>query len=204
MALKSQADEQEATDNRYYRATGFTALKAFFGNFAHFRGRSSRSEYWWIQLFGVLAGVVAFFAIFAALLGTMATAASYTQKDMLAALGHAGPAFILGGLLLIVILLILVLPALALVIRRYRDAGLPWWVYLIQVLVFWVLLIIYPAQTKIGGYVEWGFNISVMLLCLLPSKPLPHNSDNGLDDRIQPDAMFESKHDDNDKPYTES
>lgn len=46
MAIKSNAQEQAAAHNRYYRATAFSSIKAFFGNYVNFTGRSSRSEYW--------------------------------------------------------------------------------------------------------------------------------------------------------------
>ena len=77
------------------KSTGpFAAIKSFFAHYATFNGRSSRAEFWWVQLFlVVLMGV-------ANALGDMAAS--------LIALAFLG----------------LVVPTLALLVRRLHDANL--------------------------------------------------------------------------------
>lgn len=94
--------------NGYYGATRFKALWAWVRNGVNFKGRSSRSEYWWVWLFGYLASLVLNF--FVIVLGPQ-TLSSLQSRQVL----------IVG---LVVILLLTLVPSAALQIRRLRDAGI--------------------------------------------------------------------------------
>lgn len=57
-AIKAQIKEQ--AKNASYDAPYFGAVAAFFKNFANFKGRSSRREYWWFTLIATVVGLIFF------------------------------------------------------------------------------------------------------------------------------------------------
>lgn len=70
------------------------AIKMFFSNYANFRGRSTRAEYWWVQLFLLIVSFV---------------------------LESAGMG---GQIICILFYLAIIIPSLALMVRRLHDVGL--------------------------------------------------------------------------------
>lgn len=92
------------------------AVKMFFTRYVDFQGRSRRPEYWWVVLFNVIIVVV---------LGglAMATGANFETGEM----GPMGGIFfgILGlyGLAIII-------PSIALFVRRLHDINQTGWIYL--------------------------------------------------------------------------
>ena len=95
------------------------AVRSSLRNWNNFRGRSSRSEFWWFQLFLVLA----FFAYLIAIAVVYAIAdadVSDTQANVIVGIWA----------------LAVLLPVLSLQIRRLRDAGLGWGFILLPVIPF--------------------------------------------------------------------
>lgn len=88
------------------------AYKNFFKGYVDFAGRSTRSDYWWIWL-GNMIICIPFFSAYG-------NAISNPQDE--------GALIALGGTAIIymVIGLALLLPSLALMVRRLRDAGFHW------------------------------------------------------------------------------
>ncbi|MFD1392639.1 DUF805 domain-containing protein [Lacticaseibacillus jixianensis] len=175
MAIKSNAQAQSATGNRYYRATGWTTIKAFFSNYINFTGRSSRSEYWWMFLFAMILGLAALFGFLGAVIGVVAGASGAVTPQKL--LGKMGIGLVIFLLLLLLFFLIVIIPAIALTIRRYRDTGVPWWIYLIQVLINIASQYAFPADSTIQRVLLWAVQLTTLVLTLLPSVPLPENPD---------------------------
>ena len=98
------------------------AVKSVLSNYANFNGRARRSEYWWFYLAVILVTLVP-----TILLGIgSATAAAAT-------VGGHGPAFpvisVIGLVLLIPLTLALIIPSLAVAVRRLHDQGKSgaWW-----------------------------------------------------------------------------
>lgn len=116
------------------------AVKLFFHNYATFSGRANRAEYWWVQLFVVLLTLAALAA------GALIGAAVSDEQDTM-----TGVALILAGLTF----LPLILPAIALVVRRLHDSNLSGW---------WYLLALAPY---IGG-------VALLVMMLLPGTPGPN------------------------------
>ena len=84
------------------KAVGFLeAVKMFFTRYTDFRGRSRRSEYWWVCLFSSIVGGI---------IGTIIPDFAWIWT------------------------LIILVPTLALYVRRLHDAGKSGWFYL------WILL----------------------------------------------------------------
>lgn len=88
------------------------AYKNFFKGYVDFTGRSKRSEYWWIWLTNMILLVPFYSAYFKAL-------ANPRNEAALMALGGIAIIYMIFGLALI-------LPMLALTVRRLRDAGFHW------------------------------------------------------------------------------
>lgn len=88
------------------------AYKNFFKGYVDFTGRSTRSEYWWIWLTNMILLVPFYSAYFKVL-------ANPRNEAALMALGGIAIIYMIFGLSLI-------LPMLALTVRRLRDAGFHW------------------------------------------------------------------------------
>ena len=88
------------------------AYKNFFKGYVDFTDRSKRSEYWWIWLTNMILLVPFYSAYFKAL-------ANPRNETALMALGGIAIIYMIFGLALM-------LPMLALTVRRLRDAGFHW------------------------------------------------------------------------------
>mgnify|MGYP000048568954 FL=1 len=88
------------------------AYKNFFKGYVDFAGRSTRSDYWWIWLGNMIIYIPFFFSYGNAI---------SNPQDEGALIGLGGTAIIY-----MVIGLALLLPSLALMVRRLRDAGFHW------------------------------------------------------------------------------
>lgn len=107
------------------------ALELFFRNGLTFSGRASRSEFWWPTLFCILAMAT----------GTVA-AAALPGPDVGA----------ITGLLTVLFGLVLLVPAIALTVRRLHDTNLSGGLFCLYFIT----------------YVGW---IPVWILCAMPSNP---------------------------------
>ena len=88
------------------------AYKNFFKGYVDFTGRSKRSEYWWIWLTNMILLIPFYSAYFKVL-------ANPRNETALMALGGIAIIYMIFGLALM-------LPMLALTVRRLRDAGFHW------------------------------------------------------------------------------
>jgi uncharacterized membrane protein YhaH (DUF805 family) len=165
--LDGAADSSDLTRPLYGASFG-QAVSRFFKKSAGFSGRASRSEYWWVALFGALLGLApaALFGI-----GTTLSIAWADQNPIRTVIGtdeagnevvfesqpgilNAPTAWLIwvGLVLLLLIGLALLVPQLALTWRRLHDANLPG--------AFYFLSLIPSVGT-----------IIVLVMTLLPSKP---------------------------------
>ena len=113
------------------------AYKNFFKGYADFTGRSTRSEFWWVWLTNILLLIPLYSAYFNAIFSE----------------GSEGAFLALGGLAIVYMIfgLALILPMLALTVRRLRDAGFHW------------ALIFVHFIPVVGG-------IALLVLLAMPSK----------------------------------
>ena len=113
------------------------AYKSFFKGYVDFTGRSTRSEYWWIWLTNMILLVPFYSAYF----------------NVIFSEGSEGAFLAFGGLAIIYMIfgLALILPMLALTVRRLRDAGFHW------------ALIFVGCIPMVGG-------IALLVLLAMPSK----------------------------------
>lgn len=117
----------------FYGASLPAAVKRFFTRAFRFKGRSSRSEFWWVQLVVFIISA-AFFAL--------EVSAGVDPNDVSNPLGIAEAVFNL----------IILVPSLSLTWRRLHDAGFagPWWFIVFTVIGAVVLLImtILPSRPE--------------------------------------------------------
>ncbi len=109
------------------------AVRTVLSKYAVFSGRARRGEYWWFVLAYIIASFVLYIPI---LLGIIA---------------ESGALVVIGWLLIVALILALIVPSIAVAVRRLHDAGFSGWLYLISLV---------PC----GGIV-------LLVLLALPSKP---------------------------------
>ena len=107
------------------------AVKSFWSNYSTFRGRSRRSEYWWIQLFLVLTN-----------LAVAAIDLALMSGDVDRFIANGG-----GGIVGLIWILVTIVPALAVLVRRLHDTGKSGW---------WALIGFVPL---VGGIVLLVFTV---------------------------------------------
>ncbi|HJD68187.1 DUF805 domain-containing protein [Corynebacterium kroppenstedtii] len=117
----------------FYGASLPAAVKRFVTRVLRFKGRSSRSEYWWVQL--------VLFLIYA-VISAVAISAGVDPDDVTNPVGLASAVFSA----------IIFVPTLSLTWRRLHDAGFagPWWFITFTVIAAPVLLImtIFPSRPE--------------------------------------------------------
>lgn len=123
------------------------AIKTVFKKYAVFEGVASRAEFWWFWLFSVI--VLGALAIIATIFSTLGTGLIWSDAYELA-LGLIGFSGFLWSIFYLTYLG-LVIPHIALLVRRFRDTGRPFWYF---------FLILVPVA---------GF-ITVLVMCMQPSK----------------------------------
>lgn len=127
------AGDPGTLDLPWYGISFGAAVKRFFQKYARFDGRASRSEYWWAALGLGLVTVVLYALTFVGLAA------------------HSGVLSGIFGIIFFLYLLAILIPSIAIAVRRLHDANFSGWFY---------LLVLVPA----GGLVIFVFT-------LLESKP---------------------------------
>lgn len=93
------------------------AVKMFFGRYVDFQGRSRRSEYWWVVLFNLIVFLVLFMPII--IIG------GFNPET-----GTMGPlGYVIFGIMGLYGLGIII-PSIALFVRRLHDINQTGWIYL--------------------------------------------------------------------------
>ena len=118
----------------------------FFRRYTDFKTRSTRAEYWWVALALFVYYVIAAIVIF--------TFGGFDPET-----AELGP---LGTVLLAVFglpILGIIIPMIALVVRRFHDAGLSGW---------WYLGLVIAGLIPVIGLLA---SIATLVITVLPSKP---------------------------------
>ena len=130
------------------------AYKNFFKNFAEFTGRSTRPDYWWVWLGNLILSIpfwiIYFYTVF---LSTVMDSVSDSASEA---------TFMVFGLVAIIyaiFYLAILVPTLALSVRRLRDAGFHWaFIFLRFVPMGGIALLILHAmptkETEVVNYSE--------------------------------------------------
>ncbi|MGI9824610.1 DUF805 domain-containing protein [Agromyces sp. Marseille-Q5079] len=137
------AAEAAPLDRPLYGATFGQSVSRFFRNYARFSGRASRSEFWWAYLFlSLLGGVLGFVLGIALVFGLAAVLAAAVQGDSEAPGPFGVPALAtdlvvaVGAPILVSLLLSLplLLPWIAVTVRRLHDTNRSGWWYLLSLI----------------------------------------------------------------------
>lgn len=120
--------------------TGYSisrAVKAFFNGYCDFKGRSTASAYWMVQLVLFLIGLA--IGILAALVGTI--------DAVSIAVGIWG-----------LFTLAIILPSIALTVRRLHDTGKSGWFFLISLIPYvgGIAIIVLCCMDSQKGTNQWG------------------------------------------------
>ncbi|MBF0985155.1 DUF805 domain-containing protein [uncultured Campylobacter sp.] len=109
-------------------------------NYCNFEGRAPRSEYWWFTLFGVLLGIVT--SVLDGFLGT------YTVTSSGETIGFIN----------LIFLLAMLLPSIAVAVRRLHDTDRSGWFYLLNLipLIGSIILIVFFVQQGTNGRNRFG------------------------------------------------
>lgn len=99
------------------------AVHNFYTYFIDFRGRSSRTEYWYFQLYSLMLGIALSLFLFA-----------------------PEPLQMAASLVSILVVVVHIVPGLALTVRRLRDAGFPPYLAFLFLLPFGGLIIVILAM----------------------------------------------------------
>jgi uncharacterized membrane protein YhaH (DUF805 family) len=122
------------------------AVKSFYGRYTDFSTRSSRSEYWWVVLFSLIASIVLMIPAFG----------SFAGMDIEAIEAGDLSTFSFGPFIpLILFGLVSIIPGIALAVRRLHDFEKSGWFYL--------LYVILAAIPVIGLIVSLGW---IIIMCL--------------------------------------
>jgi len=127
------------------------AIKSVFSQYANFSGRARRSEFWYFYLFLLIVNVV-FWILFLVTGGASAATMSPDGTMTDASTGLAAGAMVVVGIWSLVGLA-LVLPTLAVMIRRLHDqdrSGFFWWLSVIPFVGGIIMLVLYAQPGTVG------------------------------------------------------
>ena len=133
------------------------AVRSVYGNYATFKGRAARSEFWWFYLFYVVVAIV--LTVIDALLGWQYGSSTFdvTMNGELTKYTFGG-----AGILTSIFGLVSLLPMLAVMARRLHDAGHSglWiiWGYLLAFvcLIGFIILVVFWCQKSEPGETKYG------------------------------------------------
>lgn len=122
------------------------AIRLFFKNYVNFSGRASRSEFWWVILAESLLYSVLYFFM-------MICGASLEQGSSVGA-----TIFVLISLLFGLLFFALIVPQLALIVRRLHDTGKAWyWLFMLLIPAAGPIIMIVFYCTDSGADNQWGY-----------------------------------------------
>jgi uncharacterized membrane protein YhaH (DUF805 family) len=118
------------------------AVRSFWSHYATFTGRSRRSEYWFVQLFLVLTNIA---------VGVIDLILMDGDVDRFIANGG-------GGIVGLVWILVTIVPALAVLVRRLHDIGRSgWWALIGFVpIVGAIVLLVFTVSDSAHGENKYG------------------------------------------------
>jgi uncharacterized membrane protein YhaH (DUF805 family) len=129
--------------------------------YADFSGRSRRSEYWWFTVLNVIVAVVGLAIMMAGGFSAAALAESAAPGSSLPATG-LGAVFYIGAGLLGIWFLAILIPSIAVAVRRLHDRDMSGW---------WYLGVIVTGMIPVVGFIA---NIAFIVLMFLPGTPGPN------------------------------
>ena len=104
------------------------AIKSFYGRYFDFKGRSSRSEFWWYALFSTIVGIVLMLPWMGGYMSMVSSMSAGGTPDMAGVFGLTSIPYFL-------FMLANIIPGIALNVRRFHDHDRSgWWFLLMYIL----------------------------------------------------------------------
>lgn len=126
------------------------AVRSCLSQYAGFQGRAPRSEFWWFWVFTLLVEIAALF------IGGMLLAGSITATQLGGDQAQAWYLFVAPNWLSALVHLALILPSLAVAVRRLHDIGRTGWWFLILFVPFGFFVLLFwwvqPSQREPNAY----------------------------------------------------
>lgn len=146
----------------FYGASFGVAVKRFFTGYVRFRGRASRSEYWWVQLFMLLISIAVSVVLVAVMVSEM-SALSRSEMDRLAGSKAATMTWVFDTPSVAVVFVVasvfglaMLLPILALGWRRLQDANVSGgWTFVTLVLQLVSYVPVVGSLVSMGALAWW-------------------------------------------------
>lgn len=115
------------------------AIRSFYSRYTDFSTRSSRSEYWWVQLYYILAIVVLFIVL---------GIPSFLSTGSELSTGQIMGWFLPIGLFL----LVNIIPMLALTVRRFHDQDKSGWMFFLNFIPYVGGIVVFVFMLLKGSY----------------------------------------------------
>ena len=125
------------------------AVKLFFKNYAKFKGRATRAEFWYVVLFNFLVSLVP---------GILSGVATAIESETLLLIGSG-----ISGLYALATLI----PGLALSVRRLHDTDHSGWLLLVYYLIYIIYVGLYVAGMPASNFELFGIISLVFSLVIL-------------------------------------
>jgi uncharacterized membrane protein YhaH (DUF805 family) len=126
-----------------------------FKRYAEFSGRSSRAEFWWFFLALFLIYLVMWFVFFGAVVGSMGAGQSEPNVGVLGAIGA-------GGILFGLFWLALIIPTIAVQVRRLHDTNRSgWWLGAFYLLYALYLVLMFGSLASVMSSAAAGGTASL-------------------------------------------
>jgi len=152
------------------------AITTVFTNYVNFRGRATRSEFWWFYLFMVIVSTV----LYTITMVGISTSADPQRWGALAQVGIIAT---------LVWFLVTILPVSAVWFRRLHDSGKSGWWYLLTIasgVLGFVLFALSALQNQVLfaagavlGLLSGIGGIVLLVFALLPGRPGPNRFGDG-------------------------
>jgi uncharacterized membrane protein YhaH (DUF805 family) len=130
------------------------AIKRGFAGWSTWSGRATRAEYWWWALFVFLVSLIPYIGIFATMDWT--TTDSGPNSTGTSVSGSGGS--VIFWILLVVVALALILPSLAVMVRRLHDTDRSGWWYWVNLIpcgigaIWFLVLMLLPGTQGQNRY----------------------------------------------------
>lgn len=152
------------------------AIRVCFSKYAVFRGRASRSEFWWFTLAQVLAGFAWFILLAIVAVGAAGSTMMDPSLDVFSgAVAGVAILFIVGVLLFLAV----ILPSIAVTVRRLHDTGRSgWWMWLtIGPNIASAIFAFEPALWALASLAYVGGSIALIVFLCQQGTPGPNRFD---------------------------
>lgn len=132
------------------------AIKSAFRNYANFRGRARRSEFWYFYLLNFIINFTARIIVSLPLIFSLASEGGETVTPV----SLTGTFTVFMGLALLVINLVLAIPSISVSVRRLHDTGSSGWYLLVGLIpmIGAVMMLFWFCQDSQPDANKWGKN----------------------------------------------